>query len=293
MAGASGFIGRALCAELEGRGLRITRVGRRATADVRWPEPGGEFGDAAVRAFAGARAVVNLVGEPISERWTAARKRAIRDSRVGLTGALARAIARAGDRPPVFVSGSAVGIYGDRGDEWLDESSVLGTGFLADVARDWEAATVPAANAGVRVVTLRTGVVLGRDGGMLGRLVLPFQLGGGATLGSGRQWLSWISLGDATRAIIRAIDDDAMRGAVNVVSPEPVRNADFTAALARALRRPAVLAVPAPVLRLAFGEMADGVLLASQRVRPGALERLAFSFDHPAIDSALAAAFRR
>ncbi|MEA3247995.1 MAG: TIGR01777 family oxidoreductase, partial [Gemmatimonadota bacterium] len=218
---------------------------------------------------------------------------AIRDSRVGLSGALARAIARARDRPPVFVSGSAVGIYGDRGDEWLDESSEPGRDFLGAVARDWEAATTPAADAGVRVVLLRTGVVLGRGGGMLGQLALPFRLGGGATLGSGRQWMSWISLGDAIRAIIRAIDDPALRGPVNVVSPEPVRNADFTAALARALHRPALLAVPAPVLRLAFGEMADGVLLASQRVRPGALERLKFSFDHPTIDSALGAAFAR
>lgn len=293
VAGASGFIGRALCAELERRGLRITRVGRRATSDVRWPAPGGEFEGDAVRAFAGARAVVNLVGESISERWTTARKRAIRESRVGFTGALARAIARAGDRPPVFVSGSAVGIYGDRGDEWLDESSALGADFLADVARDWEAATAPAADVGVRVVALRTGVVLGRGGGMLGRLVLPFQLGGGATLGSGRQWLSWISLGDATRVILRAFDDEALRGPVNVVSPQPVRNSEFTAALAGALHRPALLAAPAPVLRLVFGEMADGVLLASQRARPGALTRLGFAFDHPTIDAALAAVFSR
>lgn len=293
VAGASGFIGRALCAELERRGLRITRVGRRATSTVRWPEPGVEFGDEAVRAFAGARAVVSLAGTPISERWTAARKRAIRDSRVGLTGVLARAIARASDRPPAFVSGSAVGIYGDRGDEWVDESSEPGRDFLAAVARDWEAATAPAADAGVRVVLLRTGVVLGRGGGILGRLALPFQLGGGATLGSGRQWMSWISLGDAIRAIIRAIDDPALRGPVNVVSPEPVRNADFTAALAHVLHRPVLLAVPAPVLRLAFGAMADGVLLASQRARPGALERLEFSFDHPTIDAALGTAFQR
>lgn len=291
VAGASGFIGRALCAELERRGLRITRVGRRATADIRWPAPGEEFDAVAVRTFAGARAVVSLVGESISRRWTAARKQEIRDSRVRLTGALARALARTGDRPPPLVSGSAVGIYGDRGDEWLDESSAPGADFLADVAREWEAATAPATEAGARVVLLRSGVVLGRGGGLLGRLALPFQLGGGARLGSGRQWLSWISLADAVRVIVRAIDDAAMRGPVNLVSPAPVRNAEFTAALARALHRPAVLTVPAPVLRLAFGEMADGVLLASQRVRPAVLERSGFVFDHPSIEAALRAAF--
>lgn len=291
VAGAGGFIGRALCTELERRGHRITRVGRGVTADVRWPPPGEEFSEAAVRVFAGARAVVSLVGEPISARWSAARKRAIRDSRVGRTGALARALARADERPPVFVSGSAVGIYGDRGDEWLDESSPFGTGFLADVARDWEAATTPARDAGVRVVLLRSGVVLGRGGGMLSRLALPFRLGGGATLGSGRQWLSWVSLDDAIRVIIRAMDDAAIRGPVNVVSPMPVRNAEFTAALARALRRPAWFAIPASVLRLVFGEMADGVLLASQRARPAVLERHGFVFDHPSIDAALRAVF--
>lgn len=291
--GASGFIGRALCDELGRRRHRVTRVGRGAGADIRWPAPGEEFGGDVVRVLAGARAVINLAGASISRRWTTAHKRAIRDSRARLTGVLARGIVRAGGTLPVFVSGSAVGIYGNRGDEWLDEASPAGTGFLADVACAWEAATAPAASAGARVVLLRTGVVLGRGGGVLGRLALPFRLGGGGTLGSGRQWLSWISLADAVRTLIRAVDDDDLRGPVNIVSPEPVRNSEFTAALARTLHRPAVLAMPAFALRLGFGEMADGVLLASQRVRPAALQAAGFAYDHPALDAALQAAFPR
>jgi uncharacterized protein (TIGR01777 family) len=288
--GASGFVGRAVCEEFELRGLRVARIGRGAGANARCPAPGAEFGDDALRALAGARAVVHLAGATIGERWTPARKRAIRDSRVALTGVLARALARAEPRPAAFVAASAVGIYGDRGDQWLDESSPPGDDFLATVAREWEAATEPARTAGVRVAHLRLGVVLGPGGGMVARLRLPFRLGGGARLGSGRQWLSWISLEDAVRVIVRAVDDPAFTGAFNVVAPEPVTNAEFTTRFARALGMPALLAAPPFALRAAFGEMADGVLLASQRVRPARLLATGFAFVHPSLDAALAAA---
>ncbi|MCC7194525.1 MAG: TIGR01777 family oxidoreductase [Gemmatimonadaceae bacterium] len=290
VAGASGFIGRALCEAIVRRGGRVVRIGRGAEAEIAWPVRGMEFDDGAMRTLARAAAVVALSGEPIATRWDAARKQEIHWSRAGLTGVLARAIGRAGGAPPAVISASAVGFYGDRGDEWLDESSMPGSDFLASVVRDWEAAAGPAAEAGARVVHARMGAVLGAGGGMLARVVRPFRLGGGATLGRGRQWMSWISLGDAVEALLRAIDDDALHGPVNVVSPEPARNATFTAALARAVRRPALLFAPAPVLRLAFGEMADALLLASQRVRPGALQAAGFAFGHATLDAALAAA---
>ncbi len=268
----------------------MVRIGRGAQAEIAWPVRGMEFDDGAMRTLAKATAVVALSGEPIATRWDPARKQAIHWSRAGLTGVLARTIARAGGASPAFISASAVGFYGDRGDEWLDESSMPGGDFLASVVRDWEAAAGPAVEAGARVVHARMGAVLGAGGGMLARLVRPFRLGGGARLGWGRQWISWISLGDAVEALLRAIDDDALYGPVNVVSPEPARNATFTAALARAVRRPALLIAPAPFLRLAFGEMADALLLASQRVRPGALQAAGFAFQHATLDAALAAA---
>ncbi|HVZ49397.1 MAG TPA: TIGR01777 family oxidoreductase [Gemmatimonadaceae bacterium] len=288
--GASGFVGRAVCEEFELRGLRVARIGRGAGADLRWPPPGADFDGDALRAMAGARAVVHLAGATIGERWTPARKRAIRESRVTLTAALARALAHAEPRPAAFVAASAVGIYGDRGDDWLDESSPPGGDFLATVAREWEEAAGPALAAGIRVAHLRLGVVLGRGGGMVARLRVPFRLGGGARLGSGRQWLSWISLEDTVRAIVRAVDDPAFAGAFNVVAPAPVTNAEFTQRFARALGRPALLAAPPFALRAAFGEMADGVLLASQRVRPARLLAAGFDFVHPSLDAALAAA---
>lgn len=288
--GASGFVGRAVCTGLERRGMRVVRVGRDAGSDVRWPTAGAEFDDLAVRTLSGAGGVVHLAGRTIAERWTRARKQAIRESRVGPTGVLARALARATPAPRAFVTASAVGIYGDCGDEWLDESSSPGDGFLATVVRDWEAAAEPARAAGIRVVHLRMGAVLGPGGGMIARLRLPFRLGAGARMGNGEQWLSWISLADTVRAVIRALDDSTLAGAINTVSAGPVTNAEFTRGFADALGVPVLLAAPEFALRAAFGDMAGEVLLASQRVRPARLLAAGFDFTHASLGDALAAA---
>ena len=284
--GARGFVGRAVCREFESHGERVLRIGRRES-DVQWPATGAEFGAGSLARMSGLRAVVHLAGEPIGARWTARRRRSIRESRVGLTATLAQALASLVPRPSVLVSASAVGIYGDCGDAWLDESSRSGDGFLATVAHDWEAATAPAGEAGIRVVHLRMGVVLGRDGGMISRLRLPFQLAMGARLGRGTQWMSWISLADLVRIIVRVIDDESIAGPVNAVSPEPVTNAAFTRGLAHALGRPAPFAIPRFVLRAAFGGMADGMLLASQRAQPVRMLAAGFAFAHRSLDDAL------
>lgn len=284
--GATGFVGRALCTHLESRGERILRIGRR-NGDIAWPADGAEFDQSAIAAMRGVRAVVHLAGESIGKRWTRGRRRAIRESRVGLTGVLARALARLSPPPAVLISASAVGYYGDRGDELLDESSVPGNDFLARVTQDWESAAAPAAAAGVRATVMRMGVVLGPGGGMLAQLRLPFRLALGARLGDGSQWMSWIALNDAVRWIVRSLDDADISGPVNVVSPAPVTNAEFTRALGRALGRPTPFVAPASALRLAFGEMADGVLLASQRVRAARMLDFGFGFEHPSLDDTL------
>ena len=230
---------------------------------------------------------MHLAGEPLAHRWTDERKRAIRESRVRGTELVARTIAALDRRPRVLLSGSAIGIYGDRGDEALDEESALGSGFLAGVAREWEAASVAAADAGVRVVLLRTGIVLSPKGGALARLLAPFKLGVGGPIGSGRQWMSWISLDDHVRAMEHALATTGLHGAVNLVSPNPVTNAEFAATLGRVLSRPALMPVPAFALELAYGEMARATILAGQRVLPRALLRTEFQFAHPTLDQAL------
>lgn len=292
ISGASGFLGSAIRARAEARGERVVTIGRAESDAMSWPPAGEAFRDDARRTLDGARAVIHLAGATIGVRWTAAAKAAIRSSRVPLTDSLSRTLAGLPAQPSVFVAASAVGIYGDCGDAWLDESSAPGTDYLGVVAREWEAATTPAREAGIRTVNLRMGVVLGRGGGMVAKLRLPTLLGGGARLGSGRQWMSWIALADLLRVIDRALDDSAMSGPVNAVSPSPVTNADFTREFASALRRPALVGIPAFVLRAAFGEMADAVLLASQRVRPSRLEAAGFQFEHPTLAGALAEALR-
>lgn len=292
VAGASGFIGRALCDALTLRGKRILRIGRRPDSDLRWPDRSVDFGATELAMIGRCRAIVNFTGATIGARWTAGRKRAIRESRGGLTGLLARGIAARSPRPSVLLSASAVGIYGDCGDAWIDETAPLGSDFLASVARDWEAATAPASAAGVRVVHMRLGVVIGPGGGMIGRLQLPFRLGLGARLGAGSQWMSWIALEDVVAFVLRAIDDDALVGEFNLTSPEPVTNRQFTDLLATQFGRPARLAAPAFALRLAFGEMAQAMLLASQRVRPARLLAHGFAYSNPNAESALRAALR-
>lgn len=238
----------------------------------------------------GVGAVVHLAGENIaSGRWNAAQKQRILDSRVQGTGLLARTLARLASPPAVLVSASAIGIYGDRGDEIVDEGSEPGDDFLADVCAQWEAAADPARQAGIRVVHPRFGVVLSPEGGALSKMLTPFRLGLGGVIGSGRQWMSWIALEDAVAAIEHVIENESLDGPVNVVAPGVVTNRDFTKALGRALRRPTIFPMPAFAARLAFGEMADALLLASTRVRSAKLEQSGYQFRHPEIGATLTA----
>jgi uncharacterized protein (TIGR01777 family) len=224
---------------------------------VRWDPAAGDI-DTIALARARPDAVVNLAGESLARRWTPQRREMIRESRVKGTTTLARALATLPEKPKVLVSGSAMGYYGaHRGDELLDEDSASGSDFLAETALAWEEATRPAADAGMRVVLSRTGLVIGRDGGVLGRMLLPFKLGVGGRLGGGRQWMSWIALDDTVRALRFFIETATVSGALNVVAPEPVQNAEFTRTLARVLKRPAILPLPSTVLELVFGTMAD------------------------------------
>jgi uncharacterized protein (TIGR01777 family) len=233
-------------------------------------------------------AVVHLAGESIAAgRWTAAVKERIRRSRVDGTRLLAETLARLERRPRVLVSASAVGYYGDRGDEPLTEESPPGVGFLADVARAWEAAADPARAVGIRVVHPRLGLVLAREGGALPRMALPFRLGLGGVIGSGRQYWSWIALPDAVRVIERALADATLAGPVNAVAPAPATNREFTRALGRVLGRPTLLPFPALGVRLLMGEMGRALLLGSARVLPRRLERAGFRFEHPELEGAL------
>jgi uncharacterized protein (TIGR01777 family) len=230
-------------------------------------------------------AIVHLAGAPIAVKWTLSRKRAILESRVLGTRRLVEAIGRRGPPPRVLLCASAIGYYGSRGDEVLTEASAPGTDFLAGVVRDWEAAARGAM--GTRTVQLRFGLVMSPRGGALAKMLPVFRAGVGGRLGSGRQWMSWIGLHDLTRLIRFAIESDGLSGPVNAVAPQPVTNAEFTATLGRVLRRPAVLPVPAVVLRAVFGEMASLTMLASQRVTPARLEQAGFQFQFPALEGAL------
>ncbi|MEW2358796.1 TIGR01777 family oxidoreductase [Spirillospora sp. NPDC029432] len=296
VSGASGLIGTALVRALRLDGHRVVRLVRRPPADpdeARW-DPRGMVGPAALE---GAAAVVHLAGAGVGDRpWTPARKRLIRESRIQGTRTLAEAVARAG--PDVFVSGSAIGYYGGTGGRETDESGPLGEGFLAELVRDWEAAAAPAAEAGVRVVHPRTGVVLTARGGYLGRTLPLFRLGLGGPLGNGRQWLSWITLHDTVAALKHLIGTpgtegtEGMAGPVNLVAPNPVTNAAYTRALGRALHRPAVVPVPAVALRAALRGFADEGVLISQRIVPRRLEETGFAFAHPELGGALKAALK-
>lgn len=272
LTGAGGLVGSALAPLLTAEEHGITRL----THLQPWPK------------LAGHDAVVHLAGENIAAgRWTPQKKARIRDSRVEVTRRLCEAVARLAPRPRVFLCASAVGYYGSRGDEVLREASAPGTGFLADVCRDWEAATKPAADAGIRVVNLRFGVILSAAGGALAKVLTPFRLGLGGVLGDGRQWMSWIVLDDAVGVILDMLENETIRGPVNVVAPQPVTNREFTETLGRVLGRPTVLPAPAFALRLALGEMADALLLSSQRVEPAKLVAGGYRFRFPALDGAL------
>jgi uncharacterized protein (TIGR01777 family) len=287
--GSSGLVGSALVSQLKGDGHTVTRLvrSRRSAAEAQVPwDP--EVGTIDAASLEGLDAVVHLAGESIAAgRWTAARKVRILESRVKGTRLLAEALARLHKRPKVLVSASAVGYYGDRGEEGLGEESASGSGFLAEVCRQWEAAATPASQSGIRVVHPRFGVILSRAGGALPRLLLPFRLGLGGRLGSGQQFMSWIALDDVVGAIHHAITHDDLQGPVNAVSPAPARNHEFTKTLGRVLRRPTVFPLPAFAARLAFGQMADEMLLASQRVEPAKLLASGYQFQFPDLESAL------
>jgi uncharacterized protein len=286
--GASGMIGRALLARLRLNGTRVRRLVRTREGDdpddILWDPMRGTLERPGLE---GAEAVIHLAGEPIAQRWTGARREAIRESRVRGTELLSRALVALDRKPSVLLSGSAVGYYGDRGDEAVDEESAPGTDFLAGVAREWEAATGAAKDAGVRVVLLRTGIVLSPRGGALERLLPSFRLGVGGPIGTGRQWMSWIALEDQLRAMEHAIATVGLHGPVNLVAPNPVTNAEFAATLGRVLGRPALVPVPRFALELLYGEMARSTILAGQRVLPRKLLRSGFHFAHPTLEEAL------
>ncbi len=292
IAGASGFLGTRLVDRLRGEGHQVTRLVRRAArggGEVRWNPSAGEVDPAVVSA---ADAVINLAGAGVGDkRWTDAYKRLIRSSRVDSTHTLATAVAAGTPtaRPRVLLNASAIGWYGDTGDRPVQEDAPAGEGFLADVCRAWEGATRPAAEAGVRVVPMRTGYPLDASGGFLKPQMLPFKLGIGGKLGDGRQWVPWISLEDWLAAVLFLLERDDIAGPVNLVGPAPVTNAEFTAALGSAVHRPTIMPIPGFGLRVVLGEFSTEAL-SSARVLPGVLNRAGFAYKHPTLHSALDAA---
>jgi uncharacterized protein (TIGR01777 family) len=292
--GASGLIGTALCAALEARGDEVIRLVRPksvapGTESIAWDPTKGTLDLAALEAAGPIAGVVHLAGAGIADkRWSSARKTEILRSRTASTELLVTSLRQLSARPAVLVSGSAIGIYGSRGDEILTEASSHGTGFLAEVCEAWEAAAQPASESGIRTVLARTGIVLSRSGGALGRQLPLFRLGLGGRLGQGKQWMSWISLDDEVAGLLRCLDDATLSGPINLVSPSPVTNAGFTKTLGRALHRPTALVVPPVALKVALGaELVDEALLASQRILPSALEHAGFTFGTPELDAAL------
>ncbi len=286
--GSTGLVGTALAKALSSEGHAVVRLVRRSPQgadEIVWNPGRGEIDAAQLE---GLDAVVHLAGESIAaRRWSPAQKARIRESRVLGTKTLSAALAFLTRKPHVLVSASAIGIYGDRNDEEVDESSLPGSGFLPEICRAWESATRAAQEAAIRTVNLRFGVILAAHDGALARMLLPFKLGLGGPLGDGRQYLSWIALDDAVGAIRHALATESLEGPVNAVAPHPVTNREFTKTLGRVLGRPTVLAMPAFAARLAFGELADELLLTGQRVRPTALQRSGFTFAHPELEEAL------
>lgn len=292
VSGASGFIGSALVPTLSSNGHDVLKLVRRAPAgpgEIRWDPAAGSI-DA--EDLAGVEAIVNLSGANIGRRWTAERKREIRDSRVDSTALLAVTAAALEPRPRVLVCAGGVGIYGDRGEEILTEESALGSGFLAEVGQAWEAGAEPARVAGIRVVNFRQGIVLAKEEGALARMLTPFRLGVGGRVGSGKQWWSWIGLDDLVAAYQFVLGRDDLSGPIDLTSPNPVTNSHFTSALGHALRRPTVLPVPSLAIRMLFGEMGDAALLQGQRALPARLLEAGFSFACEDLDHALAHALR-
>lgn len=286
VSGSSGLIGAALIPALKSSGYEITCLVRGAPSaegQIQW-DPAQPLVPESASGF---DAVAHLAGESIVGRWTEAKKRRIRESRVKGTLRLAEALAQAPQRPRVLISASAIGYYGDRGEETLHEDSSSGSGFLPEVCREWEDAAKPATKAGIRTVQVRFGLVLSRHGGALQKMLPPFRMGIGGNMGNGRQWWSWIDIDDLVGAVQHVIKAETLRGPVNVVGPNPVMNAEFTRILASVLSRPAIFPMPAFAARLVFGQMGDELLLASQRVEPAKLLASGYVFQKPDLRAAL------
>ena len=288
IAGASGFVGSALAKHLESMGHAVIRIGRRENpkhGNIKWDPDNGVLDPAGL---AGVRIVINLCGENIGQRWTPEWRKRIVDSRVRTTDLLARTIAQVDPHPRVLVNMSAIGYYGDRGEEEVDEDSTPGHGFLAELVRAWESAADPAREAGIRVVHPRAALVLHPSGGLLAKLLPIFRLGIGGPIGNGRQYLPWISRTDAIRALSWASLHESLSGPLIVASPTPARNSEFVKALGRSLNRPAFAPVPEFAVRMLFGEMGDETVLSGQKAVPQHLIDSGFQFDHPTLDQALA-----
>jgi uncharacterized protein len=289
ISGATGLVGRALTASLKADGHAVAKFARPGEAknpgDVDW-NPGAALVD--VAALEGCDAVVNLSGAGIAaKRWTEKRKRVLRSSRIDTTRVLVESLSRLKRKPSVFISASAVGFYGNRGDEVLTESAAHGKDFLSILARSWEAEAHRVEVIGIRTVIARFGIVLAKDGGSLPEMARPVKLGVGGRMGSGKQWISWVAMEDVVRILRRAIEDASWRGPVNVASPNPERNEDFVKILASVLHRPAVVPAPRFALRIALGEMADALLLSSQRAKPEFLEKAGFAFRYENLEEAI------
>lgn len=288
ISGATGLVGKALTKSVTSDGHEVVRLVRRkpsAAAEIEWHPNEGRIDSERLE---GVDAVVHLAGESIaSRRWTDEKKRAIRDSRIKGTSLLSESLARTPTPPSVFISASAIGYYGNRGDELLTETSPPGDDFLAGVCIEWENATKPAVGKGIRTVNARFGIILDENEGALAKMLTPFRMGIGGRVGDGRQWMSWVVLDDVVNALKFLIADASTRGPVNFVSPNPVTNAEFTKTLGRVLSRPTFFPLPKFGARLAFGEMADALLLASQRVKPAVLEEKGFKFGWPTLEAAL------
>jgi uncharacterized protein (TIGR01777 family) len=286
--GATGFIGRQLVPELQRQGHSLHVLGRRPVEGLSFsPWNSSSTAPPPAASLESADAIINLAGESVARRWNPKIKKAIRDSRINGTRALVHGLSTQSKRPAVLISGSAIGFYGDRGDEMLIESSTRGKGFLADVTAEWEATADLAVSLGIRVVKLRTGIVLGKGGGALAQMLTPFRAGFGGRLGSGQQWMSWIHMLDMVGLIMFSLSRSNVTGALNCTAPQPLRNVDFTAVLAKTLHRPAVATVPKFALQVLFGETAS-VLLASQRVLPKVAEDAGYRFQFVELGPAVA-----
>ena len=293
--GASGLIGKALRRTFDHRGYEVllaTRAAPRKPNEIQWSAEEG-FREEDLGRLEGLDAVIHLAGESISGlRWTDEKKRAIRDSRVKGTHNIVNALANLKEKPKVFISGSAMGFYGDRGDEIVTEASTPGDNFLADVCREWEMESRRAEDSGIRTVLLRTGIVLSKDGGALATMMTPFKFGVGGVIGSGKQWMSWVALDDVVEIINFALENRDLRGAVNVASPNPVTNEAFTKTLGEVLYRPTILPLPEFAVNLVFGEMGDALLLNSTRVEPKRLQEAGYEFKFKNLKAALEHAVR-